>query len=93
MAQRIVHYGLLTVNRNARIGDAYRVQEGVNIGAKNNGESPTIGDHVYCILVAVTIGDVHIASNVVISAAVVRSIEEENTMWAGGPEKKISEYM
>lgn len=38
----------------------------------------------------VHMGDIHIASNVVISAVVVRSIEAENTTWAGVTEKKIN---
>ena len=40
-------------------------------------------------ITCVHMGDIHIASNVVISAVVVRSIEAENTTWAGVTEKKI----
>lgn len=87
----IVHYGLLTVNGNARIGENCRIQEGVNIGAKNNGESPVIGDNVYIGSGAKIVGGITIASNVVIGAGavVVKSIEEEHTTWAGVPAKKL----
>ena len=87
----IVHYGLLTINGNAKVGDNCRVQEGVNIGAKHSGASPVIGNNVYIGSGAKILGDIHIASNVIIGAGavVVKSIEEEHTVWAGVPARLV----
>lgn len=88
----IAHYGLLTVNGNARVGNFCRIQEGVNIGAVRNGESPIIGDNVYIGSGAKVLGNIKIASSTIIGAGavVVKSIEEEGTTWAGVPAKMIN---
>lgn len=91
----IVHYGLLTINGNAKIGNYCRIQEGVNIGAVKNGLSPEIGDNVFIGSGAKVMGDIHIASNTIIGAGavVVKDINEEYTTWAGVPAKMINRHI
>ena len=90
----IAHYGLLVVNRNARIGKNCRIQEGVTIGTTNgSNNAPKIGNHVYIGSGAKIIGDITIADNVAIAAnaVVVKSITESSVTYGGVPAKKISE--
>ncbi len=90
----IAHYGMLTVNQNAKIGNYCRVHEGVTIGATGGSpDSATIGDRVFIGSGAKIIGKVKIADGVAIGAGavVVKDILEPNTTWGGVPAKKISD--
>ena len=90
----IAHYGLLVVNRNARIGKNCRIQEGVTIGTTNgSNDAPKIGNNVFIGSGAKIIGDIVIADDVAIAAnaVVVKSIVESSVTFGGVPAKKISE--
>jgi len=96
----IVHYGLLIVNTDARIGKNCRIHAGVNIGGsagfKKEGDTkryaPTIGDNVYIGPGAKLFGPINIGDNCVIGAnAVVNKSFEDNNITIGGvPAKVIS---
>ena len=96
----IVHYGLLIVNTDARIGKNCRIHAGVNIGGsagfKKEGDTkryaPTIGDNTYIGPGAKLFGPIKIGNNCVIGAnAVVNKSYVENNITIGGiPAKVIS---
>ena len=88
----IAHYGLLTINGGAKIGDFCRVHEGVCIGSSSGSNAPQIGNYVFIGTGAKIIGDIKIADYVQIgaNAVVTKSILEPHTTWAGIPAKKIS---
>jgi serine O-acetyltransferase len=88
----IVHYGTIVVNGNARVGANCRLHVCTNIGASGGSDkAPRIGDNVYIAPGAKIFGDITIASNTAIGANAVvdRSFEEENTLIAGVPAKRI----
>lgn len=90
----IAHYGLLTINGAAHIGENCRMHEGVCIGATNGEkEAARIGNNVFIGSGAKIIGNIEIADNVAIGAGavVVKSITEPGTSWAGVPAKKVSD--
>lgn len=90
----IAHYGTIVVSRYAKIGDNFRIHEGVTIGATNGTrDAAVIGNNVYIASGAKIIGGVTIADDVAIgaNAVVTRSIEEPATTWGGIPAKKISD--
>lgn len=89
----IAHPGSVTVNHTARVGQNCRIHEGVCIGATSGGaQAAVIGDNVFIGSGAKIIGPVTIASDVAIGAgAVVRSITEPGTTWAGVPARKVSD--
>ena len=89
----IAHYGLLTINGAATIGENCRIHEGVCIGATNGGHSAAkIGNNVFIGTGASLIGSIEIADNVAIAAGAVvtKSIKEAGTTWGGVPARKIS---
>ena len=89
----IAHYGTIVVNSAAKVGKNCRIHEGVNIGATNGSTlAPKIGDNVFIGTGAKIIGDISIASDVVIgaNAVVVKSITESGVTYGGVPAKKIS---
>lgn len=98
----IVHYGLLIVNPNARIGKNCRVHAGVNIGGKAGFVSsledaqlnaPVLGDNMYLGPGCKIFGGITIGSGCVIGANAVvnKSFEEDNKTIAGIPAKVISD--
>ena len=96
----IVHYGLLVVSPDARIGANCRVHAGVNIGGsagfKAVGDTkryaPTIGKNCYIGPGAKLFGPISIGDNTVIGAnAVVNKSFEGNVTLGGIPAKIISE--
>lgn len=96
----IVHYGLLIVNPDARIGTNCRIHAGVNIGGaggfKTEGDTkryaPTIGKNCYIGPGAKLFGPISIGDNTAIGAnAVVNKSFEGNVTLAGVPAKVISE--
>jgi len=96
----IVHYGLLVVNPEARVGKNCRVHAGVNIGGsagfKEAGDTnlyaPTIGDNCYLGPGAKLFGPITIGDNCMIGAnAVVNmSFSDGNCTIGGVPAKVIS---
>ena len=95
-----MHYGLLIVNTDARIGKNCRIHSGLNIGGaagfKKTGDSrryaPTIGDNTYIGRGAKIFGPINIGYDCVIGAnAVVNKSFEDNNITIGGvPAKVIS---
>ncbi|MGE6630932.1 serine O-acetyltransferase [Bacillus sp. NPDC077027] len=89
---RINHYGLLVVNRNARVGANCDIHQGVNIG-QNHGpdDVPLIGDDVWIGPGAKLFGKIEIANGISIGANAVvnQSFTEENIVIAGIPARKI----
>lgn len=89
---RIVHYGTIVVNGNARIGKNCRIHACTNIGASGGKkEAPQIGDNVYIAPGAKIYGNITIANNIAIGANAVvnKSFNEENMLIAGNPAKEI----
>ena len=96
----IVHYGLLIVSPDARVGRNCRIHAGVNIGGsaglKKKGDhkkyAPSIGDNVYIGPGAKLFGAIKIGDNCVIGANAVvnKSFEANNVTIAGIPAKVIS---
>ena len=88
----IVHYGLIVVNKRARVGANCRIHPGTSIGASAGAdEAPQVGDKVYLAPGAKIFGNVRIASNTAIgaNAVVTKSFPEEHTMIAGVPARVI----
>lgn len=96
----IVHYGLLIVNNDAKIGKNCRIHAGVNIGGAagfkqkndNKSYSPTIGDNCYIGPGAKLYGAIKIGNNCVIGANAVvnKDFIIDNVTIAGVPAKIIS---
>ena len=96
----IVHYGLLIVNPDAKIGKNCRIHAGVNIGGsagfKQAGDSkryaPVIGNNTYIGPGAKLFGPIEIGNDCVIGAnAVVNKSFVENNITIGGiPARVIS---
>lgn len=82
------HYGCIIVNGTARFGDYCQLQCGVNISGGAKG-----GDHIYFGTGAKIMENVYIPNDVIVGANAVltKSINEQNTVWAGVPAKKISD--
>lgn len=97
----IVHYGLIVVNSDARIGKNCRIHVGVNIGAsagfKKPGETkkyaPKIGDNCYIGPGAKLFGPIEIGNDCVIGAnsVVNKSFDEENITIGGVPARILSD--
>lgn len=87
----IAHYGTIVINGNAKIGANCRIHIAVNIGANGGKNAPILGDNIYIGPGAKIFGDITIANNVMIGAnsVVNRSIEEEGSVVAGIPAKRI----
>ena len=91
----IAHYGTIVIANGARIGENFRVHEGVTIGATNGSrKAAVIGNNVFLATGAKIIGDVTIADDVAVAAnaVVTKSITEKGTTWGGIPAKKISDH-
>ncbi|MGN9056324.1 serine O-acetyltransferase [Bariatricus sp. HCP28S3_A7] len=89
----IAHYGTVTINPAARVGENCRIHEGVNIGATDGQtKAARIGKNCFIGSGAKIIGDITIADDVAIGAGavVIKSITEPGTTWGGVPAKKIS---
>lgn len=82
------HYGSIICNSNSRFGDYCVVQCGVNIS-----EGCTGGHHLYFSAGAKILKNINIPDYCIIGANAVltRSIETENSVYAGIPAKKISD--
>lgn len=91
----IVHYGTIVIANGSRIGENFRIHEGVTIGATNGSrKAAVIGNNVFLATGAKIIGDITIADDVAIAAnaVVTKSILEKGTTWGGIPAKKISDH-
>ena len=96
----IVHYGLVIVNTDARIGKNCRIHAGVNIGGSAGFKkkedikryAPTIGDNTYIGPGAKLFGPINIGNNCVIGANAVvnKSFEDDNITIGGVPARIIS---
>ena len=96
----IVHYGLIVVNSEARVGKNCRIHAGVNIGGSagfkkyedKKSYSPIVGDNCYIGPGAKLFGPIEIKENCVIGAnAVVNKSFLESEITIGGiPARKIS---
>lgn len=89
----ISHLGPIVVNGFAKVGKNCRLHPMTCIGMNGrNDDTAVFGDNVYISTGAKIIGAVKIADGVVIGAGsvVTKSIDEQNTTWAGIPAKKIS---
>ncbi|MBX2827780.1 MAG: serine acetyltransferase [Flavobacteriaceae bacterium] len=96
----IVHYGLLIVNPDTRVGSNCRIHAGVNIGGsagfRKPGDTaryaPTIGSNCYIGPGAKLFGPITIGDNSVIGAnAVVNKSFEGNCTIGGVPAKVLSD--
>lgn len=90
----IAHIGGIRINSNAKIGDYFRIQEGVTIGATNGSNSAlTIGNYVYVGSGAKIIGEITVCDGCCIGAGavVVKNITEKGT-YVGVPAKKVNEH-
>ena len=89
---RIVHFGTIVVNPNARIGHNFNISQGALIGnaqGKRVG-TPQIGDNVCVNANAVIIGGVTIGDNVLIApGAFVNFDVPSNSVVIGNPGKII----
>lgn len=91
----IVH-GKIVVHFNAKIGKDCKILSDVTIGWQGRYDkpgAPQIGDRVFIGSGAKIIGNITIASDVVIgaNAVVVHSINEPGITVAGNPAKKVSD--
>lgn len=89
---RIWHYGNIVVNAFARVGKNCTLHGDNCIGNNGfGGNSPRIGDNVDIGVGAKIIGDIDIASNVIIGAGSVvnKSFKEEWVVIAGVPAKIV----
>jgi serine O-acetyltransferase len=97
---RIINYGTIIVNNNARIGANCELHNLVHIaqnlhnaqkGAESD-QAPTIGDNVFIGPGARVLGGITIADGIVIGAnsVVTTSFYETNVTIAGAPARKIS---
>ncbi len=89
---RIWHYGNIVVNAYARVGKNCTLHGDNCIGNNGfGGKSPKIGDNVDIGVGAKIIGDIEIASNVIIGAGAVvnKSFTEEYVVIAGVPAKVV----
>lgn len=97
----LVHYGLVIVNPDARIGTNCRIHAGVNIGGsagfKSQGDTnfyaPVIGNNCYIGPGAKLFGSIKIGNDCVIGANAVvnKSFENNEVTIAGVPAKIISD--
>lgn len=91
---KINHYGLIVVNKNARVGAFCDIHQGVNIGQHGNNQfdTPTLGDNIWIGPGAKIFGKINIASGIAIGANAVvnKSFNEKNISIAGTPAKKVS---
>ncbi|WP_418055218.1 serine O-acetyltransferase [Pseudidiomarina terrestris] len=96
----IVHYGLIVVSGDARIGVNCRIHAGVNIGARagfkkpddDSSHAPTIGNNCYIGPGAKLFGCIKIGNNCVIGANAVvnRSFDEDDLTIGGVPARIIA---
>lgn len=86
------HYGNITINQKAKIGENCRIIGSVVIGATESDKVPVIGDNVFIGWGAAIVGDITITDNVKIgaNAVVVKSIDTPNVSVGGVPAKIIS---
>ena len=90
---RIMHFGMIIVNPNAKIGKNFNIAPGVLIGmsAGKHAGSPVIGDNVYIGQNATVIGGINIGNNVMIApGAFVNFDVPDNSIVLGNPGKIIS---
>jgi serine O-acetyltransferase len=88
----IWHAERIIVNPAAKVGEYCSLSSGVVI-AQSHDKNPVIGDHVELMIDSKVLGGVNVADHVRIGACalIIRTIEEENTTWAGIPARKISD--
>lgn len=88
---KIMHWGTIIINSNARIGKNCTLYPGVTVGATYKGV-PTIGDNCFLGLGVKVLGNVRVGNNVQILAnAVVTKDVPDNCIAAGIPAKIIRE--
>ena len=94
---RINHYGMLIVNKHARIGKWCDINQGVNIGAngiidddgKIHLRTPVVGDYCYIGIGAKIFSDCRIGDNCRIGANAVVTKDVEDNMTAIGIPMKM----
>ncbi len=90
---RILHFGMIIVNPNAKIGKNFNITPGVLIGIAGGKHSgcPVIGDNVYIGQNATVIGGINIGDNVLIApGAFVNFDVPDNSIVLGNPGKIIA---
>lgn len=85
----IGHFGGITINAKAVIGDNCNISQGVTVGVSGRGDNrgvPTIGNNVYIGANAVVAGKINVGDNCVVAgnSLLVSSIEDNVTV-AGVP--------
>jgi serine O-acetyltransferase len=89
----IGHFGTVVINENAIIGKNCNIAHSTTIGQASRGKlkgSPTIGDHVWIGTGSVIVGNIHIASHVLIAPnSFVNMDIPENSLVIGNPAKII----
>ena len=98
---RIIHYGTIIVNSNARVGANCELHNLVHIAqnlhnaeqGEESDRAPTIGDNVFIGPGARVLGGIIIADGIVIGAnsVVTKSFSEPNITIAGVPARKIGD--
>lgn len=89
---RIVHFGSIVINPDAKIGRNFNISQGALIGNAQGkrGGVPVIGDNVCVNANAVIIGGCHIGNNVLIApGAFVNFDVPDNSIVIGNPGKII----
>ena len=89
---RILHFGTIVINPEAKIGNNFTIAQGVLIGGAEGKKRgfPTIGNNVMCCANSVIIGNVHIGDNVMIApGAFVNFDVPDNCIALGNPGKII----
>lgn len=89
----ITHYGTITINEHALIGENCRLQPCTAVGnARGEAAAPQIGKNCCICSGARILGDIRVADRVVIgaNAVVTKDILTPDTTWGGIPAKQIS---
>ena len=92
----LYHYGSIIINSNSRIGENLKLHGNNCIGNKGERDkyhAPSLGDNIEMGIGSQILGNISIASNVVIAAnaVVVKDCNEKNVVLAGIPAGKIGE--
>ncbi len=89
---RIVHFGHIVINPDAKIGKNFNISQGCLIGITQGQKAgvPTIGDNVCMNANSIIIGGVHIGNNVLIApGAFINFDVPDNSIVIGNPGKII----
>ena len=91
------HFGIIVINRHARIGWCCTILHNVTLGAKGRGDdrgAPKIGDRVYIGAGAILLGSIQVGDDAVIgSGSVVTKDVAPGTIVAGNPARLLGQNL